>query len=180
MGQARKTAAKPARTAAAAAKNTANKVQEGNQKMTNEATQFAAEGMQAVFGDVNERARSAMERSARFAEELTELTRGNVEAFVASSKVVAKGVEKLSQEAAEFGRKSFEDASAVMKSFAEVKSPTDLFRLQSEYAKSAFETTVAETSKFSETVIKLAGDVAEPIASRYSVAANRVKNVAAL
>jgi phasin family protein len=180
MARARKSAAQPARTAADAAKNTTDKVQEGTQKMTNEATQFAAEGLQAVFGDVNERARDAMERSARFAEELTELTRGNVEALVASSKVAAKGVEKLSQEAAEFGRKSFEGASAAMKSFTEVKSPTDLFRLQSEYAKNSFEIVVAETSKFSEIAIKLAGDVAEPIASRYSVAADRVKNVAAL
>ena len=38
---------------------------------------------------------------------------------------------------------------------------------------------VAESSKLSETVLKLAGDVAQPIASRYSVAAEKAKAVTA-
>jgi phasin family protein len=120
-----------------------------------------------------------MERGTRLLEEMTELTRGNVEAIVASSKVAARGVETLGQEAAEYGRKSFEEASAALKSFAEVKSATDFFKLQSDYARSAFDSLVAESSKISEQVIKIAGEVAEPITSRYSVAAERVKNIAA-
>ena len=60
-----------------------------------------------------------------------------------------------------------------------MKSPTDFFRLQSDFARSAFDSLVAETSKMSEQMIKLAGEVAEPITSRYSVAAERVKNIAA-
>ena len=65
-----------------------------------------------------------------------------------------------------------------MKSFAEAKSPTDFFKLQSDYARSAFDSLVAESSKVSEAVVKLAGEVAEPITSRYSVAAERVKTLA--
>lgn len=138
----------------------------------------ATDRIQAAFGDVNERAKTAVEKSAKLVEELTELTKGNVEAIVASSRVAAKGVETLSQEAADYGRRSFEEASAALKSFAEVKSPTDFFKLQSDYARSAFDSFVAESSKASEAVIKLAGEVAEPITSRYSVAAERVKSVA--
>jgi len=138
-----------------------------------------ADQFKNAFGDVNERAKVAMEKSAKIAEEFVDLTRGNVEALVASSKVAAKGVETLSQEAAEFGRKSFEDASAAFKSFAEVKSATDFFKLQSDFARSAFDAAVAESAKVSEAFIKIAGDVAEPITSRYSVAAERVKTLAA-
>ena len=87
---------------------------------------------------------------------------------------------RIGQEVAEYSRKSFEDASAALKSFAEVKSPTDFFRLQSEFARSQFDALVAESSKLSETMIKLAGDVAEPLTSRYSVAAERVKTAVAL
>lgn len=134
--------------------------------------------IQAAFGDVNERAKTAVEKSAKLVEELTELTKGNVEAIVASSRVAAKGVETLSQEAADYGRRSFEEASAALRSFAEVKSPADFFKLQSDYARSAFDSFVAESSKASEAVLKLAGEVAEPITSRYSVAAERVKSVA--
>lgn len=138
-----------------------------------------ADQFKNAFGDVNARAKAAMEKSAKIAEEFADLTRGNVEALVASSKVAAKGVETLSQEAAEYGRKSFEDASAALKSFAEVKSATDFFKLQSDYARSAFDAAVAESAKVSEAFLKIAGDVAEPITSRYSVAAERVKTLAA-
>ena len=140
---------------------------------------FAADQFKSVFGDVNERTKAAMERSARIVEELADLTRGNVEAVVASSKVAAKGVEVLGQDAAEYSRKSFEEASTALKGFAEVKSATDLFKLQGDFARAAFDSAVAESARFSETVLKLAGDIAEPINSRYTVAAERVKTLAA-
>jgi phasin family protein len=140
---------------------------------------FAAEQFKTVFGDVNERAKAATERSAKIVEELADLTRGNVEALVASSKIAAKGVETLSQDAAEYSRKSFEEASATFKSFAEVKSATDLFKLQGDFARAAFDNAVAESARVSEALVKLAGDIAEPLNSRYSVAAERVKTLAA-
>ena len=138
----------------------------------------AADRIHAVFGDVNARAKTAVEKSAKIVEELTDLTKGNVEALVTSSKVAAKGVETLSQEAADYGRRSFEEASAALKTFAEVKSATDFFKLQGDYARSAFDSWVSESSKASEAMIKLAGEVAEPITSRYSAAAERVKTLA--
>lgn len=157
-------------------------VSEGTNEMTKENGKdnsvFASDRLQAVFGDVNERAKAAVEKSAKLLEEASELTKGNVEAFVASSKVAAKGVETLGQEAADYGRKSFEQASTALKSFAEAKSPTDFFKLQGDYARSAFDNFVAESSKVSEAMIKLAGEVAEPITSRYAVAAERVKTIA--
>ncbi|MDP8993686.1 MAG: phasin family protein [Pseudomonadota bacterium] len=176
--QAKKNAAPKRNAAAAAAKTTTTSINEGTRTMKNEAKQ-AADRFQAVFGDVNERAKTVIERNTRLAEELTELTKGNVEALVASTKVAAKGVETLGQEVAEFSRKSFEDASAALKGFAEVKSPTDFFRLQSEFARSQFDIAVAEGSKLSETMVKLAGEVAQPLASRYSVAAERVRSAVA-
>jgi len=180
-----KRAAAPVRRAAAAKttttrtnNRTTSNPNEGTRTMKNEAKQ-AADRFQAVFGDVNERAKTAIERNTRFAEEVTELTKGNVEALVASTKIAAKGVETLGQDVAELGRKSFEDASAALKGFADVKSPTDLFRLQSDFARSQFDMIVAESSKLSETMIKVAGQVAEPITGRYSVAAERVRSAVA-
>ena len=178
----RRTAAQKAAPHKAAVTRSINKtndnLNEGTRKMKNEANKIA-DRFQTVFGDVNERAQSTIERNTRFAEELGEFGRGNVEAMVESTKVVAKGLETVGQEVAEFGRKSFEDASAAFRSFSEVKSPADFFRLQTEFARSQFDSMVSESSKLSETMIKLAGDVAQPIASRYSVAAERVKNAVA-
>jgi len=139
----------------------------------------AAEQIKTVVNEANDRAKTAMEKSAKIIEELAELGRGNVEALVASSKLAAKGVETLSQDAANYSRKSFEDATAVFKSFADVKSATDFFKLQGDFARSAFDSAVAESARVSESVLKLAGDVAEPLTSRYAVAAERVKTLAA-
>jgi hypothetical protein len=170
---------RPAKRAVAAAATQTTRIQNEGTRIMKKETAQVADRLQAVFGDVNERARTQIERNTRVAEELTELSKGNVEAFVASTKVVAKGLETVGQEVAEYSRKSFEDASAALKSFAEVKSATDFFRLQSDFVRGQFDGFVTESSKLSETMIKLAGDVAEPLASRYSVAAERVKAVAA-
>lgn len=184
-----KTAPKPAAVAARIIKKPAragaNVIKTGVKTM-NKQTQkaadagfAAAEQIKTVVSQANDRAKTAMEKSAKVIEELAELGRGNVEAIVASSKVAAKGVEGLSQDAANYSRKSFEDASVAFKSFADVKSATDLFKLQGDFARSAFDAAVAQSARVSETVLKLAGDVAEPLTSRYTVAAERVKTLAA-
>ena len=136
----------------------------------------SSDRVQAIFGDVNARAKTAIEKSAKLYEEMTEFTKGNVEALVASGRVAAKGAENLGQGAAEYGKKSFEQASATFRSFASVKSPTELFQLQSEFARTAFDSAVAESSKLSESLMKLAGEIAQPLSSRLAVAAEKVKS----
>ncbi len=149
------------------------------QEATKQVAEKATEQFRAAATKANEQGKVAMEKGARVIEEMADLTRGNVEALVASQKTAAKYVETLSQGAADYSRRSFEEASANLKSFAEVKSPTDFFRLQSEFARSAFDQFVAEGSRVTETVVKMSNDVAEPLASRYAVAQERLKAVAA-
>jgi phasin family protein len=141
-------------------------------------TKAVAEKVKTMFTEMNDRAKAAMEKSTKVGEELTEFTKGNMEALVASAKTAAKGAETLGQEVAEYGKKSFETASAAMKSMATVKSPTELFQLQSEFAKSSFDGAISEASKLSEAWIKLAGDVFQPLSSRYALAAEKFKSAA--
>ncbi|HZG07476.1 MAG TPA: phasin family protein [Allosphingosinicella sp.] len=169
-------AASATRAAKAAVRTSTDTINEGTRTMKNE-TNKVADRVQAVFGDANARAKTAFERNTRFAEEMTDFTKGNVAAIVASTKVAAKGVETIGQEVAELSRRSFEEASASIRNFAEIKSPTDFFRLQTEFARGQFDTLVAEGAKLSEAMIKMAGDVAQPLTSRYSVAAEKVKTV---
>jgi phasin family protein len=140
-----------------------------------EMTYATADKFQSMFGDVNERAKTAVEKTSKMAEELTELTKGNVEAIVASGRVAAKGAEAMTQEVAEYSKKSFESATGALKSFAAVKSPTELFQLQSEFAKTSFDSMVAEASKVSESMLKLMGEIAQPLSTRYAVAADKLK-----
>lgn len=130
---------------------------------------------QAFFADINERTKAAVEKSTKLVEEANEFAKGNLEAVVESGRIAAKGFEALGQDAAEYSRKSFESATAAMKTLAAVKSPTEFFKLQSDYVRSAFDSYVAEASKNTEAVLKLAGDAAQPLSNRFAVAVEKAK-----
>ena len=130
---------------------------------------------QALFADFNDRAKVAVEKSTKLVEEANEFAKGNLEAIVESGKITAKGLESFGQDAAEYGRKSFETATATLKSMAAVKSPTEFFKLQSDFFRASFDSVVAETSKNTEALIKLAGDAAQPLSNRVAVAAEKAK-----
>ena len=139
-------------------------------------TTEATEKAQALFTDFSTRFKTAFEKSTKLSEELVDFAKGNVEAVIASARVAAKASEILGQEAAEYGKKNFETATSAFKSFATVKSPTELFQLQSEFAKASFDSAVAEASRISESLLKVAGDIAQPISNRYALAAEKIKS----
>ena len=74
--------------------------------------------------------------------------------------------------------KMFEEATAAFKTLASVKSPTEFMKLQSDFVRGAFDAMVAETSRSTETMLKLAGEVAQPISNRMAVAAEKMKTPA--
>lgn len=141
---------------------------------TGVADQMADRG-QAAFADMSGRAKDAVEKGNRMVEELNSFGKGNLEAMVESSKIAAKGLETIGQEAAEFTRKSFESATAAMKSLAATRSPTEFMKLQSDYARSMFDSVIAGTSRSTEMMLKLANDVAQPLSNRVAVAADKMK-----
>lgn len=158
-------------------------VQKGTEMTDTAATtaNFAADATskaQAMWSDMNARTKTAVEKSTKLFEEMNDFNKGNIEALVESSRVAAKAAETLSQHAAETARKNFEQATAAMKSMASVKTPTELFQLQSDLARKSFDDMIAEMSKTSETMLKLAGDVFQPLSNRFAVAADKFKAAA--
>jgi phasin family protein len=151
------------------------KVEDTAKNFTNDATERAT----AMFGDVSARAKTAMEKGSKSLEDMVEFSKGNLEAVVASGRVAAKGVQDIAKYSADYGRKAIEDGTATAKQFAAVKSPTEFFQLQSEIAKKNLDAFVGEASKFSESYLKLLGEIAQPIQNRYAVAVEKVKTVVA-
>lgn len=135
--------------------------------------------LQTLVTDFNDKAKVAVEKSSKTAEELSDIAKGNLEALVESSKIAAKGFETLGQSAAEYGRQSFEKTSATLKSFASVKSPTEFFQLHSDLVTSTFDALASETARTSEAVLKLAGEIVQPISNRYAVVSDKLKTIAA-
>lgn len=103
-----------------------------------------------------------LQRGAEMARPMTDLGAHNMEAFVASAKVAGRAAESLTREVTEYQRKTFEDAFAMARSFAEVRSPADLLRVQSQFAKAAFENAMAFSKNVSGTLTRIAGEAAGP------------------
>lgn len=159
--------------------------QKGTEIMTDvlESTKkFAEEAkgrFEAAFAEISEKAKAGVEKSSKAMEELSEMAKGNVEALVESGKIATKGVEAMGQDAAEYGRMTFEKASAALKGLAAAKSPAEFFQLQSELLSSSFDAFAKEAAKNSEAMLKLAGDVAQPISTRVSIVTEKVRSIAA-
>ncbi len=153
-------------------------VSKGIKTMNDTVKKFADEAKtrtEALTADFNEKAKEAMSKTSKLAEEAVEFNKANIEALVEAGKIAAKNMEVLGQEGVTFARKSFEDTTAALKGYTAVKTPADFFKLYAENSKKAFDAAVAQTSKTSELVVKMANDSFAPISNRVSVITSKMK-----
>jgi len=174
---------KRARKAAPVAR--VNKI-EGKKTMTYDFNQLfagfqipGADKAQELFADANERGQKFVAKSQKTAEDFAELAKANVEAIVEASRIYAGGAKAIGQDAIASGREGIEQASDAVKTLAEAKSPAEFFQIQSELARTSFDRLVAETSKLTERVVKLAGEAVEPLQTRASLNAERINTLVA-
>jgi len=139
------------------------------------ATDQAANKMGAMFANATDRTKGAMEKGQAAVEEMSAFGKGNLEALVESSKIAARGFETLGQDAAAYAKKSLEEATAAARTLASVKSPVEFMKLQSDFMRQSFDALVAESSRNTEAMLKLAGEIAQPISNRVALAADKVK-----
>jgi len=84
-----------------------------------------------------------------------------------------------SQDAVARTREGAEQTADAIRSLAEAKSPTEFVQLQSELARTSFDRMVAETSKLTESMVKLAGKAFQPLSNRATANAERINNIVA-
>jgi phasin family protein len=186
---ARKTAvrrtARKTRKINGAARKTVRAAQKRNETVTNN-TMFngfdavpAFAPFQSLFADANERSQDLVKKSQKVAGELAELTRANVEAVVEAGRVAAEAGRTLGQDAVSSSRAGFEQAADAIRSLAEAKSPTEYLQIQSDLYRASFDRLVAESSRLTETVVKIAGEAIQPISNRASANAERINSLVA-
>ncbi|MEO7277834.1 MAG: TIGR01841 family phasin [Sphingomicrobium sp.] len=134
---------------------------------------------QNMFAQANEQSQGLAQRSQKVASELTDLARANVEAVVEAGRVAAEGARSVAQDAATTGRSGFEQAADAIRSLAEAKSPTEYLQLQSDFARASFDRMVTESSKLTESMVKLAGEAFQPLSNRASANAERFNTLVA-
>jgi phasin family protein len=169
----------------AGARKTARVAQERIETVTN--TNFfngfdavpAFAPFQSFFADANERGQDFVKKSQKVAEELADLARANVEAVVEAGRVAAEGARSIGQDVVASNRDNVEQAADAIRSLAEAKSPTEYLQLQGEFARSQFDRAVAETSKLTESLVKLAGEAFQPLSNRATANAERFNTLVA-
>ena len=138
-----------------------------------------ADKFQTLFADAGERSQEIVRKSQKAAEDLAEITKANVEALTEAGRIAVTGARTIGQDAIASGREGIEQASAAVKTLTEAKSPTEFFQLQSELIRASFDRAVAEGSKLTEQLVKLAGEAAQPLSTRASLNAERINELAA-
>ena len=140
---------------------------------------FPAAPFQSLFADAGERGQEAVRRSQQAAEEFADLTRANVEAIVDAGRIAVEGGRSIGQDVVETSREGIEQTAEAVRLLAEAKSPTEFVQLQGEFARSSFDRLVAESSRLTESMVKLAGEAFQPISNRASESAERLNKFVA-
>ena len=130
--------------------------------------QFTTAGNKA-FKDTVEKSMSALA-------EMNVHSKKNLEAVVASVTAATKGAETLGAHAMAFSKKAMEDHVAVAKTLASAKSVQEVVELQTSFAKTAFETYIAEMNKMAETVAASMKESMSPINERVTAMVERVQS----
>lgn len=170
-------ALQPVKSAAAPLPRTATASRKEYSIMTATTTEYT-EKFQTAIKDASEKAKAAFEKSQASFGEIGEFTKGNVEALVESSKILASGLQELTKGYATESKSAFEALAAEFKSLTAVKSPSELLEKQSALLRKQFDAAVAASSKNSEALLKLTNEAFQPISNRVSLAVEKIKHAA--
>jgi phasin family protein len=109
-------------------------------------------------------------------EDIQQYGKEHLESVVASAHTVQGGMQAIATAYGEYAKKSFEDGKSFVEQLAGVKSLDKAIEVQTEYAKAAYETFVAESRKIAELYGDLARQSAKPfegLVTKFSPAAAR-------
>jgi phasin family protein len=154
-----------------------DKIMASNNDDMNKAANAATNTVTDAVSDMQNRTKAAYEKSSEAMTELSDFAKGNVEAMVESSKIVASGLQELGRTYSEEARTAYEQMTADMKEMAAVKSPTELFQLQAKIMRRNFDTLVSASSKNNEVMMKLATDAFQPLSGRMNAAADKASKI---
>ena len=96
----------------------------------------------------------------------------NMDAAMKSFGALSKSVQAIAVEMADYSKKVFEQGTAATEKLIGAKSLEKAIEVQSDYAKSAYETFVAEATKLGELYADLAKEAYKPFETHFGKAAS--------
>lgn len=134
--------------------------------------------VKSVTADVQDKAKLAYAKGSEVVGEISAMTKGNVEAVVASGKILGAGLKELGQESIAEGKQAVDTVVADFKALAAVKTPKDFFDFQFKLAKRNIDTAIALSSKNGKALGKLASDAAAPLSSQVKANVAKLRKAA--
>jgi hypothetical protein len=91
------------------------------------------------------------------------MSKEGFEAALRSYGELNKGFQAITANMTDYSKRAFEDATRAFEQLAGSKSVEQAIQIQSQYAKKAYDTWVAEASKLSEMYVGMARDAYKPV-----------------
>ena len=123
--------------------------------------------------------KSGMEQMMKHAEQVLAFSQGNVEAMMKSSQIWASGLQDLSRQITATAQASFQDNVSVLRSLTAIRTLQDAVALQTTAARTAMEKAMAESTRLTETSMKLAEQASAPLTARVGAAMEMVSTTRA-
>ncbi len=119
--------------------------------------------------------KDGVERSLSAFNEINVTSKRNLEAVVESVTAAAKGAEALGAQSLAYTKKSWEDQVNAAQALSSAKSVQDVVELQTQFAKTAIESYLAEMNRWTETVSSTVKDSWKPLNERVTASVERVQ-----
>ena len=101
----------------------------------------------------------------KFGEDFQRVGKDGFDAAVSSFGEVNKGLQAIAAEVTAYSKKAFEDGTRAFEQLLGAKSFEQVIEIQSQYAKKAYDTHMAEMSKLREMYVGLAKNAYKPVVS---------------
>ena len=132
--------------------------------------QSAVQGYNQAVAVAKEQAEKAGATVLKGMDEMSAFNQGTVEALVQSSNIVVKGYETLGRAWLGLFQSSIESSVGTTKQLFGCKTLREAVDLQNDFAKSSFDNLVSETTKISETAVKVTNEALQPLQARANAA----------
>ena len=96
-------------------------------------------------------------------DDFQKMGKDNYEAVLRSYSEMNKGFQAIAARVTDYSKKAFEDATRAFEQLVGAKSIESVIEIQSQYAKKAYDTWVAEASKLGEMYAAVARDAYKPV-----------------
>jgi phasin family protein len=147
-----------------------------------EATTTAVKGSvaqaKAGFEATQATVKEGIDKAMKTAEEFVAFSQGNMEALMKFGQIWATGMQDLSKHIAATAKASLDDSITTFKAVSTAKSLKDAFDLQTAYARSTLEKTLAESGKLTDASFKLTEQALAPLTARVTVAVEKFAKAA--